>query len=113
MSTAMASKNVKEFQDVTFDAEVLKSDLPVLVDFWAPWCAPCRMIAPSVEALASEYEGKAKFGKVNIDEHPSIAQRYHIHSIPTVLLFKGGEPVNQAIGAVPKRHLEEMLKQAL
>ncbi len=109
----MASKNVHEFQDVSFDAEVLKSEVPVLVDFWAPWCAPCRMIAPAVEQLASEYEGKAKVGKVNIDDFPSIAQRYHINSIPTVLIFKGGEPVNQVMGAVPKKHLEDMLKQAL
>jgi thioredoxin len=109
----MASKNVHEFQDGNFDSEVLKSDVPVLVDFWAPWCAPCRMIAPAVEQLASEYEGKAKVGKVNIDDFPGIAQRYHIHSIPTVLVFKGGEPVNQVMGAVPKKHLEEMLKQAL
>ena len=109
----MASKNVHEFQDMTFESEVLKSDVPVLVDFWAPWCAPCRMIAPAVEQLATEYEDKAKVGKVNIDEYPQIAQRYHIHSIPTVLVFKGGEPVNQVMGAVPKKHLEEMLKQAL
>jgi thioredoxin 1 len=109
----MASKNVHELQDVTFDAEVLKSEVPVLVDFWAPWCAPCRMIAPAVEQLANEYEGKAKFGKVNIDDFPVIAQRYHIHSIPTVLVFKDGEPVNQVMGAVPKKYLEEMLKQAL
>lgn len=109
----MASKNVHEFQDTTFDSEVLKSEVPVMVDFWAPWCAPCRMIAPAVEQLASEYEGKAKVGKVNIDDFPAIAQRYHINSIPTVLVFKGGEPVNQVMGAVPKKHLEEMLKQAL
>jgi thioredoxin 1 len=109
----MGSKNVQEFQDVNFDAEVLKAEVPVLVDFWAPWCAPCRMIAPAVEALANEYEGKVKVGKVNIDDFPAIAQRYHIHSIPTVLVFKGGEPVNQVMGAVPKKHLEEMLKQAL
>ncbi len=109
----MASKNVHEFQDTSFDAEVLKSEVPVLVDFWAPWCAPCRMIAPAVEALANEYEGKVKVGKVNIDDFPAIAQRYHINSIPTVLIFKDGEPVNQVMGAVPKKHLEEMLKQAL
>jgi thioredoxin 1 len=109
----MAGKNVHEFQDVNFDAEVLRAELPVLVDFWAPWCAPCRMIAPAVEQLANEYEGKVKVGKVNIDDYPAIAQRYHIHSIPTLLVFKGGEPVNQVMGAVPKRHLEEMLKQAL
>ena len=109
----MASKNVHEFQDTSFDAEVLKSDVPVLVDFWAPWCAPCRMIAPAVEQLATEYAGVAKVGKVNIDDFPAIAQRYHINSIPTVLVFKGGEPVNQVMGAVPKKHLEEMLKQAL
>lgn len=109
----MASDNVHEFKDASFDTEVLKSEVPVLVDFWAPWCAPCRMIAPAVEELAGEYAGKAKVGKVNIDDFPSIAQRYHINSIPTVLIFKNGEPVNQVMGAVPKTHLEEMLKQAL
>lgn len=109
----MASNNVLEIKDVTFDSEVLGSDVPVLVDFWAPWCAPCRMIAPAVEELASTYAGRAKVGKVNIDDYPQIAQRYRINSIPTVLVFKNGEAVNQVMGAVPKSHLEEMLKGAL
>jgi thioredoxin 1 len=109
----MASEHVKEFGDNNFDAEVLASDVPVLVDFWAPWCAPCRMIAPAVEEVAKQYAGKAKVGKVNIDEHQGVAQRYQVMSIPTLLVFKNGQPVQQVVGAVPKHNIEEMLKRAL
>ncbi len=91
--------------DVNFDMEVLASDVPVLVDFWAPWCAPCRIIAPVVEELANEMEGKLKVVKVNTDENPSIAQQYGIMSIPTLGIFKNGRLVNSVIGAVPKHHL--------
>ena len=105
--------NVHTFEDATFEQEVLNSDVPVLVDFWAPWCQPCKMIAPAVEALAGEYAGQAKVGQVNIDEQQNIARRYHVMSIPTILVFKGGEPVAQVVGALPKPKIEEALKKAL
>ena len=88
-----------------FEAEVLKSELPVLVDFWAAWCGPCRMLAPAVAQIAAECEGKVKVGKVNVDEEPELAQRFGIMSIPTVLVFKDGKKVNQSIGLVPKDKL--------
>ena len=91
--------------DANFNMEVLASDTPVLVDFWAPWCAPCRVIAPVVEELANEFEGKLKVVKVNTDENPSIAQKYGIMNIPTLGIFKDGRLVNSVIGAVPKQHL--------
>ncbi len=88
-----------------FEAEVVKSELPVLVDFWAAWCGPCRMLAPAVAQIAAEYDGKVKVGKVNVDEEPELAQRFGIMSIPTVLVFKDGKKVNQSIGLVPKDKL--------
>jgi thioredoxin 1 len=91
----------------------LKSDKPVLVDFWATWCAPCRAIAPSVEELAKTYDGKVKVGKLNIDEQQGVAQQYGIRSIPTLLVFKGGKVVGQIVGAVPKNKIEDALKKAL
>ena len=109
----MANENVMTFGDENFDHEVLKSGVPVLVDFWAPWCAPCRMVAPAVEELATKYAGQAKIGKLNIDEHQAVPQRYGVMSIPTILVFKNGQPVDQVVGAVPKTHLENMLKKAL
>lgn len=96
--------------DATFDNEVLKSNGPVLVDFWAEWCGPCRMIAPAVEELASEYDGKAKVAKVDVDNNPEISIKYNIRSIPTLLIFKNGEIVDQIIGAVPKTHLKKQLE---
>ncbi|MCK6549547.1 thioredoxin [Myxococcota bacterium] len=109
----MATQNVMTFGDNNFKSEVLESNVPVLVDFWAPWCAPCRMIAPAVEALASEYAGRAKVGKLNIDEHQMTPQRYAVTSIPTLLVFKGGQVVAQIVGAVPKTKIEDSLKKAL
>jgi thioredoxin 1 len=109
----MASEHLNTFRDDNFDAEVLKSDKPVLVDFWATWCAPCRAIAPSVEELAKTYDGKVKVGKLNIDEQQGVAQQYGIRSIPTLLVFKGGKVVGQIVGAVPKNRIEDALKKAL
>jgi len=90
------------FTDDNFDAEVLKSGLPVVVDFWATWCGPCRMIAPIMEELAEKYEGKVKIGKLDVDENQQTAIKYGVRSIPTVLILKGGEVIDTVIGAVPK-----------
>jgi thioredoxin 1 len=109
----MASEHLRTFDDANFQTEVLQSETPVLVDFWATWCAPCRAIAPSVEELAKTYEGKVKVGKLNIDEHQGVPQTYGIRSIPTLLVFKGGKVVEQIVGAVPKNKIEEALRKAL
>ena len=99
----------KHFTDATWDTEVLNSDKPVLVDFWAEWCGPCRMIGPLVEELAVEYEGKASIGKLNVDENTAVATKYGIRSIPTLLIFKGGEIVDKIVGAVPKSMLAQKI----
>jgi len=99
--------------DTTWDAEVLNQDKPVLVDFWAPWCGPCRMVAPIVEELADEYAGQVEFRKLNTDDNPRTAAKYGIRSIPTLLVFKGGEPVGQIIGFRPKSDLKKRLDEAL
>ncbi|GIW93486.1 MAG: thioredoxin [Pirellulaceae bacterium] len=98
-----------EFTDANFSSEVLQSDVPVLVDFWAPWCGPCRQIAPTIEALAEENAGKVKVGKVNVDDNPQIAQQYGISSIPTLLFFKGGQVVQRFVGLQPKSRLQETI----
>ncbi|MEX0610198.1 MAG: thioredoxin [Balneolaceae bacterium] len=98
-----------EFTDSNFNEEVLKSENPVLVDFWAEWCGPCRMVGPVVEELAGEYEGKVKVGKVDVDSNPEISVKYGIRSIPSLLIFKNGEVVDQIVGAVPKSHLAKQL----
>ena len=105
----MAAENTLTFTDAAFDQEVLNSDTPVLVDFWAPWCGPCRAMAPTVDALATEYAGKIKIGKMNTDENPSTPMRYGIRGIPTLLLFKGGQVVDQKVGAMPKPEVVKML----
>lgn len=92
-----------------FEAEVLKSDVPVLVDFWAVWCGPCQMVGPILSEIAEENEGKVKIGKVNVDEQPELAQEFGIMSIPTMMVFKGGEKVNQLVGAVPKEEILALL----
>lgn len=105
--------DVITFTDSNFDAEVLQSPEPVLVDFWAVWCGPCRAIAPAVEELATEFKGKARVGKLNVDENQRVAARYGIRSIPTLLIFKNGQVVDQVIGAVPKSRLVDALNKAL
>jgi thioredoxin 1 len=97
----------------SWDKEVLQSSQPVMVDFWATWCAPCKMVAPTVEELAKEYAGKAKFVKVNTDENPDLASRYKIRGIPTLMFFKNGQVIDQIVGAVPKAHLKTKLDALL
>ncbi len=109
----MASDALKIATDANFDSDVLKSSTPVLVDFWAEWCGPCRALTPTIEALAQEYNGKVAVFKMNVDENPNVPTQFGIRSIPTVLLFKGGKKVDQVIGAVPKSALEEMIKKHL
>ena len=102
-----------EFTDQNFNLEVLQSDKPVLVDFWAVWCGPCKMIAPIVEELAGEFEGKAKVGKLDVDNNQESAIKYGVRSIPTVLIFKGGKVVDTIIGAVPKVQIKQKLEAAV
>lgn len=94
-----------------FEEEVLKSETPVLVDFWAEWCGPCKMFAPTIEELAKDYKGRAKIGKLNVDQNPAVAEKYGIRGIPTVILFSGGEIVEQVVGAQSKANLEKMLNK--
>lgn len=102
-----------ELNDNNFSDEVESNEQPVLVDFWAEWCGPCRMVGPVVEELAGEYEGKAKVGKVNVDHNPQVSVKYGIRSIPALLIFKNGEVVDQIIGAVPKTHIKKQLDAQL
>lgn len=102
-----------EISDATFDQEVIKADTVVLVDFWAEWCGPCKMIAPIVEELAEEYDGKVKFTKLDVDSNPQSATNFGIRGIPTLLIFNDGKPVDQVVGAVPKSALKKRLEEAL
>ena len=109
----MASQDVMEVSDQNFEKEILESPTPVLVDFWAVWCGPCRAIAPVVDQLAKEYKGKLKVAKMNVDDHVLVPQRYEIKSIPTLLLFKNGAVARQLVGAVPRAKIEEAIKAVL
>ncbi len=104
---------VTDVTDQNFDGEVIKSALPVLVDLWAPWCGPCRMVAPVVDGLAEKYEGKVKFCRLNVDENQQTAAKYQIMAIPTLMFFKGGEVVNTVIGAVPEQALQPKIDELL
>ena len=105
--------NMMEFTDQNFESEVLGADKPTLVDFWAEWCGPCKQIAPTVEALADEFEGKLRVGKLNIDENPSTPTKFGIRGIPTLIIFKGGEPVEQVVGVRSKADLKAAIEKSL
>lgn len=109
----MASENVIAFTDANFDREVLQSGIPVLVDFWATWCAPCKAIAPLIDAVADEYAGKIKVGKVNVDENQATPAKYGVRGIPTIILFKDGAVLDQVVGAVPKSQIDALIAKAL
>jgi thioredoxin 1 len=109
----MASELVNHVTDASFDQEVLKSDKAVLIDFWAPWCAPCRAIAPLIDELAGEYAGRLKVVKINVDDNPETPARYGVRGIPNLLIIKGGQVKEQIVGAVPKSHLVRAVDTAL
>ena len=107
------STSVYEFTDNNFDSDVINSDVPVLIDFWAVWCGPCKAIAPVIEEVANEFEGKVKVGKVDVDQNQDTAMKYGVRSIPTLLVIKDGEVVNQIVGAVPKSNITDILSKVV
>lgn len=109
----MAHETVLVLSEENFDQAVLQANQPVLVDFWAPWCGPCRMVSPLIDQLAEEYAGQAVVGKVNVDEQGALAARYNVMTIPTIIIFKNGQILEQVSGAYPKAHFEAMLQKAL
>jgi thioredoxin 1 len=109
----MAADNVVTFTDGNFDSDVLKAPTPVLVDFWAEWCGPCRAMGPAIDSLAGDFVGKVTVGKLNVDENPTVTMRYMVRGIPTVMLFKGGELVDQVVGLVDKGSLKQMVEKYL
>ncbi|MDD5541875.1 MAG: thioredoxin [Acidobacteriia bacterium] len=107
------NSNISHFTESGFENDVLKSPIPVLVDFWAEWCAPCRMLAPTVEAIANQYQGKIKVGKVNVDENQNVSFRYNVRGIPTLILFKNGEPKDQIVGNAGRDNIAQMIDRNL
>lgn len=107
------SQAIAEVSDPTFESEVLKSETPVFVDFWAPWCGPCRSVAPIVEELAAQYQGKLKVAKVNVDDSPEVAQQFMVTSIPTFILFKNGKAADRTLGAMPKGQFQKFIERNL
>ena len=107
------SENIHEFTDQSFDTDVVQADLPVLIDFWADWCGPCKAIAPTIEEIAGDYAGKVKVGKLNVDQNQNTAMQYGVRSIPTLLIMKSGEVVSQIVGAVPKENITKVLDEIL
>ena len=107
------SENIHEFTDQSFDTDVVQANLPVLIDFWAVWCGPCKAIAPTIEEIAGDYAGKVKVGKLNVDQNQNTAMQYGVRSIPTLLIMKSGEVVSQIVGAVPKENITKALDEIL
>ena len=102
-----------EVTDSSFESDVVEATTPVVVDFWAVWCGPCRMVSPIVDELATEYDGKVGFAKLNVDENPEVSMKYGIRSIPTLLVFKDGKPVDQIVGALPKKEMQKRVEAAI